>query len=90
ILGSHPEENESHEEVQRYVSYGASPRGLQALIRGARLHCILDGRTVVAAEDIRRVALPSLRHRLILNFQGEAESLDLDELILKVIDSTGD
>jgi MoxR-like ATPase len=60
---------------------------MQALIRGARIHCALDGRTAVSIDDVRRVALPALRHRVILNFQGEAESRDIDVLLQEVIDS---
>lgn len=60
---------------------------MQALIRGARIHCALDGRTAVSTDDVRRVALPALRHRVILNFQGEAESRDIDALLKEVIDS---
>ncbi|MDF1823689.1 MAG: MoxR family ATPase [Verrucomicrobiales bacterium] len=87
ILATHPEGGASLDEVEKYVSYGASPRGMQALIRGARIHCALDGRTAVSVEDIKRVALPALRHRVILNFQGEAESRDIDSLVTSVIDS---
>jgi len=85
ILGTHPGDEAGSPEVQRYVSYGASPRGMQALIRGAKVHCLLDGRTTVAIEDIKRVAYPALRHRVILNFQGEAESCDPDTLIAGVL-----
>ena len=87
ILGTHPEEEARLESVQRYVSYGASPRGMQALIRGARIHCILQKRTAVSVDDVKRVALPALRHRVILNFQGEAESQDIDHLIEEVVGS---
>lgn len=87
VLATHPENADHLEPVSRYVSYGASPRGMQALIRGARVICALDGRTAVSVEDVRRVALPSLRHRVILNFQGEAESRDIDSLVEEVIDS---
>ena len=73
--------------MARYVSYGASPRGMQALIRGARIHCVLDGRTAVSLDDVKRVALPALRHRVILNFQGEAESRNVDILVQEVIDA---
>ncbi|MEM9016459.1 MAG: AAA family ATPase, partial [Verrucomicrobiota bacterium] len=59
VLGTHPEEESSLEGVNQYVSYGASPRGMQALIRGARIHCALDGRIAVSIEDVVRVALPS-------------------------------
>jgi MoxR-like ATPase len=87
VLATHPEDDAGVADVDRYVSYGASPRGMQALIRGARVICALDGRTAVSIEDIRRVALPALRHRVILNFQGEAESKDIDQLVQAVIDS---
>jgi MoxR-like ATPase len=60
---------------------------MQSLIRGARIHCALDGRTAVSVEDVKRVALPALRHRVILNFQGEAESKSVDVLVQEVIDS---
>jgi MoxR-like ATPase len=71
--------------VGKYVSYGASPRGMQALIRAARVYCVLDGRTSVSLDDIRRAALPALRHRIILNFEGEAEQINVDELIRRVL-----
>jgi len=87
VLATHPENETSGEKVGRYVSYGSSPRGLQALIRGARVHAVLDGRTAVSTDDIRRVAAPSLRHRIILNFEGEAESLDVDGLIEDLLSS---
>ncbi|MDF1859770.1 MAG: MoxR family ATPase [Verrucomicrobiales bacterium] len=87
VLATHPEDEARVADVDRYVSYGASPRGMQALIRGARVICALDGRTAVSIDDIRRVALPALRHRVILNFQGEAESKDIDQLVQGVIDS---
>lgn len=90
ILATHPEGGEVIEDVTTYVSYGASPRGMQALIRGARIHCALDGRTAVSIDDIKRVALPALRHRVILNFQGEAESLDVDSLVADIIESIPD
>ncbi|KPJ52292.1 MAG: AAA family ATPase [Planctomycetes bacterium DG_58] len=86
VLASHPERPESIPTVRRFVSYGASPRGLQALVRGARAHCLLSGRTAVSVGDIQRVAKQSLRHRLILNFEGEAESLDVDRLVEEIIE----
>ena len=86
VLATHPEADDALPPVKRYVSYGASPRGLQALVRGARAHCVLDGRTAVSIGDIHRVAKQALRHRIILNFEGEAESLDVDHLIDDIID----
>ena len=87
VLATHPGDEGETQQVARYVSYGASPRGMQALIRGARIHCALDGRTAVSIDDVRRVALPALRHRVILNFQGEAESRDIDRIVGEVVES---
>ncbi len=81
ILATHPDGPGSHPSVARYVSYGASPRGLQALVRGARVRCLLDGRTAVAVSDIQSVAKPALRHRVVLNFEGQAESVGTDKMI---------
>jgi len=85
VLATHPDKEAATNEIRRYVSYGASPRGLQALVRGARAHCLLANRTAVSIEDIRRASLPALRHRVILNFEGEAESVDVDALIKDVV-----
>jgi MoxR-like ATPase len=87
VLATHPDHVSASAEVKRYVSYGSSPRGMQALVRGARVVAVLDGRSAVSADDIRKVALPSLRHRVILNFEGEAESLKVDRLIADVINA---
>ncbi|MDJ0520793.1 MAG: MoxR family ATPase [Planctomycetota bacterium] len=82
VLASHPEEKDGPvADVKRFVSYGASPRGMQTLIRAARVHCVLDGRTAVSIADIQRVAKPALRHRILLNFEGEAEAVDVDGVI---------
>ncbi len=87
VLATHPEVDGVLEKVKKYVSYGASPRGLQAMIRGARIFAVLDGRTTVSTDDVERIAMSALRHRVTLNFQGEAESQDVDSLIGEVIDS---
>jgi len=84
ILATHPDTPNANEKIKRYVSYGASPRGLQALIRGARVHAVLSGRTAVSVDDVRRVAKVALRHRIILNFEGEAESINVDSLIEEI------
>ena len=85
ILSTHPEADHDLPAVPRYIAYGASPRGLQALVRGARAHCVLSGRTAVSIKDIHRVCHQALRHRLILNFEGEAESVDVDDLIDQIL-----
>jgi MoxR-like ATPase len=81
VLASHPEQPDALPAVKRYVSYGSSPRGLQALIRGARIWCAVRGGTAVSTDDIRRVAHVALRHRIILNFEGEAQQVKVDGLI---------
>ncbi len=93
VLATHPQLasadgsiEQTAEPVNRFVSYGASPRGMQAMIRGARAHCLLAGRTAVSIDDINRVAVPALRHRLILNFEGEAEQVNVDELIGQILE----
>ncbi len=86
ILATHPDVEGATEKVKRYVSYGASPRGLQALVRGARVHAVLDGRTTVSVDDVRRVAAGALRHRIILNFEGEAEGIDIDQMVADLLD----
>lgn len=88
VLATHPEGKHGDDQVTRFVAYGASPRGMQALIRGARAFCLLEGRTAVSVDDIRRVAKPALRHRIILNFEGEAEQIDTDFLIGKILETT--
>ena len=87
VLATHPDDSRAAERVKKYVSYGASPRGLQALVRCARIFAALDRRTTVSVDDIRRAALPALRHRVILNFQGEAEGVDVDSLVGELVDN---
>lgn len=88
IVSTHPEHPEAPAIVKNYVRYGASPRGAQALIIGAKINALLDGRYNVAFEDIESVALAALRHRILLNFEGQAEGIRPDDIIqdlLKVV-----
>ena len=85
VLATHPARDGPVAEVGRFVSYGASPRGMQTLIRAARVHTLLDGRTAVAVSDIQRVFKPALRHRVLLNFEGEAEAVDVDAVLDDVL-----
>lgn len=89
VLATHPDQPGASDEVRRFASYGASPRGLQALIRGAKTHAALDGRTAVGFADVRRVALISLRHRVILNFEGDAEKVRVDAMLGKLLQDFG-
>jgi MoxR-like ATPase len=71
--------------VQRAVRWGAGPRAGQALVLGAKAHALLRGRPAVSPEDIRRVALPVLRHRILPNFTAEAEGITAEKIIAEVL-----
>ena len=71
--------------VKQYIRYGASPRGAQAIILGAKGQALTEHRVHVSYEDVERVIYPALRHRLILNFQAEAENITTDEVIGEVL-----
>ncbi|MES2594798.1 MAG: MoxR family ATPase [Verrucomicrobiota bacterium] len=86
VLATHPEQPGALPEVQRFVSYGSSPRGLQSLIRGARVLAAVNGATAVSTDDIRAIAHVALRHRIILNFEGEAQNVKIDDIIIKLLD----
>ncbi len=85
VLATHPEKDESAENVKKYLRYGASPRGVQALILGGKVQALLDARFTVSASDVRAVALPALRHRLLLNFEGEAEEVSTDDILGEIL-----
>jgi MoxR-like ATPase len=86
VMATHPGESGDH--VNRFVRYGASPRAAQALVLGAKAIALLDGRYSVSYDDIRRVALPALRHRLILTFEGEAEGITTDAVVREILDNS--
>ncbi|MCA0456281.1 MAG: AAA family ATPase [Chloroflexi bacterium] len=81
IVATHPEDPSAPEKVKQFVRYGASPRGAQALILGGKINALLEGRFNVSFEDIAAVAPATLRHRLLLNFEGLAEGIPTDEII---------
>ena len=88
VQATHPDAEEAPETVQRFVRYGASPRGAQSLVLAARVAALLDGRPNVAFEDVHRFARPALRHRLIRSFEGEAEGVSADDLVDAVVHAT--
>jgi MoxR-like ATPase len=90
VVATHPDHEMAVEPTKKYVRYGSSPRGLQALILGAKIRAILDSRYHVAREDLKEMALPVLRHRLILNFEGQAEGIQADDVIAKIIEKVPD
>lgn len=85
VLATHPESGRATPLAKKYVRYGASPRGVQALILAGKIYALLDGRYHVAKADIDRAALAALRHRLILNFEGEAEGVTADRIIAEAL-----
>jgi len=87
VMSTHPEWEHAPDLTRRFVRYGASPRGAQALVLGAKVLALAEGRYNVSVEDLRLLAGPALRHRIILNFEGEAEGLDVDRLIAQVVDA---
>ena len=87
LMATHPGSDHATEMTGRYVRYGASPRGLQAMVLGGKVRALLDGRYNVAEEDIQDVAIPSLRHRILLNFEGEAEEIDPDRIVKDILES---
>ncbi|MDA8236799.1 MAG: AAA family ATPase [Chloroflexi bacterium] len=87
LAATHPDQPRAPELVREFVRYGGSPRGAQALVAGAKVRALLDGRFNVAIEDLRAVALPALRHRVILNFEGEAEGITADAIVRAVLES---
>jgi MoxR-like ATPase len=87
LKATHPQEAQASQEVQRYVRYGASPRGMQAMILAGKIIALLDGRYNVAYDDIRESAVPALRHRLILNFDAQAEGVTTDAVIQSLLNS---
>jgi len=87
VLATHPQWERAPESARRFIRYGASPRGAQALVLGAKVRALSERRYNVSVEDLRAMALPALRHRLILNFEGEAEGVDVDRLIAELVDA---
>ena len=91
VLASHAAGAQAPPSVARFVRHGASPRGLQALLLGAKVGALVDGRYAASCSDVRRVAHPALRHRLLFNFEGQAEGVTpdavIDELLARVPES---
>lgn len=85
VMATHPQTPTAPERIKRYVRYGASPRGVQSLVLAAKVRALFQGRFHVSAEDLRAVAVPCLRHRLIFNFEGEAEGLDSADLLREIL-----
>ena len=86
IVKTHPELQEGAEAAKKYVACGVGPRGAQAIITAARINALLEGRYNVAYDDINKMAMPVLRHRLILNFDAVSDGIDSDGVIVKILE----
>ena len=87
VMATHPQWEEAPDITRRYIRYGASPRAAQALVLGAKVLALRAGRFAVSIDDVKSIALPVLRHRVILNFEGEAEGIDADRLLTEVLEA---
>ncbi len=85
VLGTHPDSDRPCDDVKRYVRYGASPRGAQSLITAAKIRALLDGRFNVSKEDLTGAAPQVLRHRMILNFEAEADNVSADSIVRSIL-----
>lgn len=87
VRATHPESEHAPEQVKKFVRHGASPRAAQAMLSASRARALLEGRFHVAREDVAAVAVPAMRHRLILSFEGEADGLRTDDIVRGVIEN---
>jgi len=87
VRATRPDDPSAPQPVREWVKWGAGPRAGQALLLGAKAAALLDGRSVPEPADVDRVALPVLRHRLLLNFQAEADGLDADHVVGRILDA---
>jgi MoxR-like ATPase len=85
VLATHPDHAEATELVKRFVRTGASPRGVQAVLLGAKIRALFAGRFAASIDDVRATALPALRHRILRSFEGEAEGIDEDKILEEIL-----
>jgi MoxR-like ATPase len=87
VLATHPEGEFVKKLAKQFLRYGASPRAAQALVLGGKVKALLDGRAHCSIDDVRSVLLPSLRHRILLNFEGQAEGITTDMILDDIVDN---
>ena len=87
-MASHPNGPYAVEATNKYVRWGVSPRAAQAVTLGAKLQAMLDGRFNVSFSDVQKVYMPSMRHRVLLNFEGEAEGISTDDVLKEILEKT--
>jgi len=88
LEATHPDHPEATERVRRFVRTGASPRGAQAMLLASKIRALLEGRFAPSIDDVRAVSTPALRHRILLNFEGEAEGISADAVIDEILEQT--
>jgi MoxR-like ATPase len=87
VLATHADGPDAPDLAKRFVRFGASPRGAQAVLLAAKIRALFEGRFAASTDDVRAVALPALRHRVLLNFEGEAEGMKTDQVIASILES---
>ena len=87
VRATHPDSEVASPMVKKFVKFGSSPRGIQAMILTGKVLALVDGRAHLSCADIRETALPSLRHRMILNFEGEAEGIETDAIVAEILEA---
>jgi MoxR-like ATPase len=90
VLATHPGGQGAVDVTNRYLRWGSSPRGAQTIALAAKVRALLDGRYNVSFEDVRRVFLPALRHRVLLNFEAQAEGIETDRVLLDVLEAVSE
>jgi MoxR-like ATPase len=86
VRGTRPADETAPAVVREWIKWGAGPRAGQALLLGAKALALIDGRSVPSPEDVRAIAAPVLRHRLLLNFQAEADGIDTDHVVTRLLE----
>ena len=87
IQATHPEDPSASDDVRRFVNFGSSPRGAQAVLLAAKIQALMEGRFAPGIDDVRKHAMAALRHRVLLNFEGEAEGVRTDHILERVLGS---
>ena len=86
VLATHPQGQFALPVTNQFLRWGSSPRGAQTLALAAKVRALLEGRYNVSFEDVRRVYLPAMRHRVILNFEAQAEGMETDQVLLDILE----
>jgi len=87
VLATHPQGSLATPTVNQFLRFGASPRAAQAMVLAGKVRALLDGRANVSIDDIRAAVLPAMRHRCLLNFEGEAEGKTTDEILTNIVET---